>query len=665
MTSSSLSHAQTTPPARAQADPSWDLVEVSPLLDFRDLKSIIFRRLKLLIAIPTAFVILALVYLYVIATPLYKSTALVFVDQKFDRILQIEDVQSVSSDLDSLNSLEKSITSDSMILRVVDRLDLRNEPGFLPKSLQKRLDEGKPVSDSRLLAEIRGKRVTAGLIRPTRLLELTVLDPDPVRAQKIASTFVSEFETFLGEQKREEAGNSETGLRLQAEVAYKRALESEKQLEEFRRKHPEFTVEQDHQLFAERLSKVGEELNLSTGKVLDLQSRAETLRSIDPEVEPIKVIEIGNFSGLKQVSDILAQRNAAKTNFSVAESQFKPTHPTYVNAKTQLDDAERQLRQLATELKATVESSLESAQRNEQLLVSRVKELQGSLSDVKSMSSKFRAIQQKVETEWLVHQNLQAKIGETSLSTEKSTAITTVMSEPLVPHKPAKPSKPLVVLVAGFFGSFFSMGVIARDLFRDGPFVNRQQAEEILNLRSIARIPAVGSPANTDDALMAELSKIYYSPEYRGARFIHVTSASECPDGLRTAACLASVSAYHGCPTLLITVLGGTKENELVSFQPQKSRTENLFTLTLTANFLITPNSAVQLLGPHCQNFERIVVESTSVSQSSQVPAVLTSLSEANFLIVAMEKDSRKEVQETVSHLSRHSRTPLSMILQG
>ncbi len=665
MTTTSLTTPQTSLPVAPPSPEPWDMVEVSPLLDFRDLKSIVQRRFKLLVAIPAVCVVLALIYLFLIAVPMYKSSALVFVDPKFDRTFQLESVQTMGSDLDSLNSLEKAITSDSMIIRVVNRLGLRNDPGFLPSSLRKKLEKGETISDSRLLAEIRGKRVSAGLIRPTRLLELSVLDPDPVRAQKIAETFVNEFEVFLAEQKREEAGNSEQGLRIQAEEAYNRALNSEKQLEEFRAKNPQFTVEQDHQLFAERLSKVGEELNLATGKVIELQSRSETLKSIDPFLDPVSVIETGGFSELKQVSDVLGQRTAAKANFSVAKSRYTEFNPNYQQALAQLKDSETQLRELAAELKSSVTTSLEAAKRNEELLTARVRELQGTLSNVKSASSKFRAIQQKVETEWLVHQNLQAQIGQTSLSTEKSSAIATVMSKPMVPHKPAKPSKPLAVLIAGFLGSFVSLGVIGLELFRGGPFVNRKQAEEHLNLRSIATIPAEESPQYTDHTLMTELSKVFYSPEHRNARLIHVSSVSERKDGLRTSACLASVSAFHGCQTLLVTVLKGTNSNEIVSFVPQKSSTENLYTLTLSADFLISPNSAIQLLGPHCQNFGRIVIESTAMTQSSQVPSVLTSFAEANLLIVSKKDDTRRDSLEAVNQLSRHAKAPISLIFQG
>lgn len=654
-----------TAPAAEPTRETWDVVEVSPIVDFRDLWRIIRKRLPWLILIPAVCVILSIVYLYGFATPLYKSNALIFVDPKFDRILQIEDVHTAASDLDSLNSLEKAITSDSMILRVLEKLELKEDPGFLPKSLQKRIAEGKPVSDSRLLREIRGKRIKASLIRPTRLIELVVLDPDPKRARDITNTIVSEFELFLAEQKRSEAGSSEKDLRRQADGAYERALEAEKQLETFRSAHPEFTVEQDHQLFADRLTRVGEELNFATGKVLELESRVKTLENIDPATDPLRVIEVGKFSELKQVSDLLAQRAAARAALATASTRYTEIHPRRKEVQAQVDEVEEQLRQMATEMKASLTSSLEAARTNEEFLSARVKKLQTELSEVKSLSSKFRAIQQKVETEWLVHENLQGKIGQTSLSTEKSTAITTLMSKPLVAHKASKPSKPITVLASGFFGIFLGMLLIGADLLRGGPFADRRHMENTLRTDVISEIPSQSKSPASEQVLMNEMTKVLFSPDHRQSRLIHVSSVAANQDGIRVAASLASASAYYSCPTLLISVLPAQNAHAIMSSTPQPSRTENLSTLVLSSEFLLAPTDAWQLLGPHCQQFKRIIIESTSIPQDSGVPRVISSFAETNLLLVSLKTDNQREVRDVKDGLTKHATGPLSLVLQG
>ena len=76
----------------------------------------------------------------------------------------------------------------------------------------------------------------------------------------------------------------------------------------------------------------------------------------------------------------------------------------------------------------------------------RVGELQAELTGVKTASSQFRAIQQRVETEWQIHQSLRERIGQTSLESEKSSNVTHLMSAPIVAHKPSKPGKAIATV---------------------------------------------------------------------------------------------------------------------------------------------------------------------------------------------------------------------------
>jgi len=663
------SHALTTrqnPPAHLEPTgrKDWDLIEVSPLLDLDDLVGIVKRRLAWFFILPALCVGTALAYVYLVAEPLFQSKAMVFVDPMFDRALQIQPAGVGMSDLDSLNSMEKAIVSDTMVLRVINKLGLREEPGFLPKSLQKLKDEGKEVPDSRLLKDLRKQRFSASLIRPTRLIELSVLDPDPVRAQRIAAAFVEEFETFLGDQKRKEAGHSTGDLRARAEEAYQNALEAEKELEKFRLEHPELTVEQDHQLFAERLTKMGEELNTVSGKVFNLRSRVETLRGVDPETDPLKVISLGGFSGIEHVSELLNQRLAAHAALASVSGQFTETHPRHREAKSRVDEIELQLRSLASDLKQSLEADYEAAVKNETLLNERVAGLQAQLTGVKTASSQFRAISQRVETEWQIHQSLRERIGQTSIESEKSTNVTRLMSEPIVAHKPAKPSKPIAGIIGLLAGGMLCGGLVGIDLLRGKPFMNRRQVEQTLAAKVVAEI-ATPSRGGTDRELMDAMTRVLLSPEHRGASILHLSSLRENEEGLRVAACLASASAFHACPTLLVSVVPGGDPRLPINLVPMASQTENLHTLRLPASFLVAPQDTWQILSPHRQQFERIVIESTAFTQESQIPAAVAPLADANLVLVDRNHGTRREIEESVSHLARGTRGVLSVILQS
>jgi len=652
---------------------TWDLIELSPVFDFRDLLEIAKKKILWLLLLPMVGAALAIVYLTFFATLYYESKALIFIDPKFDHTLQLENVDSVASDLDSLNSLERAMTSDSMILRVIEILKLREDRDFLPKALHKNLDKGLPISDSLLLKHIRGKLVNCTLIRPTRLMELVVADTDAARAKLIASTFVAEFESFLGEKKKSEADKSEDALRQQAMKAYDRALQAEKQLEKFRLENPGLTVEQDHNLFAARLTTVGEELNRVSSKVLDLRSRVETIRDIDPKIDPIQVIEIGGFSEQSHVSDLMSKRMDASAALEVARVGYTPSHPVFKQAEKQFIEVTALVEQLATDLKSALIGDYNASVTNERLLTESVDQLRKQLNSVKTASSEFRAVQQKVETEWNIHQALQLKIAETALLSEKSTSITMELSKPIEAHKTTKPGKPLVTIIGFSAGLMISLSMVGITLFKDAPFVNRRQMEDSLGVKILAEIPASalqpeGSSGNLEahrTTLLSQMSQVLLSPQHRLSKIIHITSVEPSQSGQQISSALGYASAYYGNPTLVITMTPESSPNSLVSFTPQKAHHDKLYTLAIPSSFLLAPQNIWQLLNPHCRHFSRIIIESTTLDQKSQAPVMITSFSNTSILIVRNQKDKRKRIGAVLENLSKHSKGTISVALEG
>jgi uncharacterized protein involved in exopolysaccharide biosynthesis len=643
----------------------WNLIELSPVFDLQDLFAIAKRKILWLLLLPLIGAALAIIYLFFFATLYYESKALIFIDPKFDHTLQLENVDSIASDLDSLNSLERAMTSDSMILRVIDKLKLRQDRDFLPKALHKYLDKGLPISDSLLLKQIRSQRVKCALIRPTRLMELVVSDISASRAKLIASTFVVEFESFLGEKKKTEADKSEDVLRRQAAIAYDRALEAEKQLEAFRIENPGLTVEQDHNLFAERLTTVGEELNRVSSKVLDLRSKVETLKDIDPKIDPIQIIEIGGFSDQKHVSDLMSKRMDAKAALAVAAARYTQSHPVYKDAEKQSIEVAAQLEQLAFDLKSSLIGDYNASVTNERLLSESVNQLQKQLNSVKTASSEFRAVQQKVETEWNIHQALQLKIAETALLSEKSTSITTEMSQPIIAHKTSKPGKPIVTIIGFAMGMMVSFSLVGIDLFKDAPYVNKKQIEDSLGVTVLAETPSLHSPDAHRTSLLSQMSQVLLSPQHRLSKITHVTSVEPSNSGSQIGSALGYASAYYGNPTLVISMTPDSTPNSLVSFTPQKAHHEKLYNLVIPSSFLLAPQNIWQLLNPHCRHFSRIIIESTTLDQKSQVPVMISSFSDTSILIVRNQLDKRKKIGAVIENLRKNSKGTISIALEG
>ena len=134
----------------------------------------------------------------------YSSTATVLVEQAEPRIVKMDKVEN-----DKPESAEFVLTAVQMLgtkelmLRVAKSLSTNK--GFDPGS---RRPDGSPLALEEI-ANIIGDQVKAKLRRPTRLIDVTVEDIDPKRAQMIAEAVTTEFLLQSYEQNAEPLAGSE------------------------------------------------------------------------------------------------------------------------------------------------------------------------------------------------------------------------------------------------------------------------------------------------------------------------------------------------------------------------------------------------------------------------------------------------------------------------
>ena len=234
------SREQFAPP---QVERSAPELVFDPLLDRFDLTYVLRKHWWKLMLGPLIGCVIAL-FVYGSKEALYESSAEILVDPGFETILQYETVGGARASAEGLQSLERAFVADSILLRVVEKLGLRDEPGFLPEEMA-------GASAGALAAYLRHERVSASLVPETRVIQISVLDPSPERAHRIATALTTEFETFVTDQRRGEGKQTLAALEKHAEEARKAALETEEKLRAFR-EGSELPVEQDYGLFTTR-----------------------------------------------------------------------------------------------------------------------------------------------------------------------------------------------------------------------------------------------------------------------------------------------------------------------------------------------------------------------------------------------------------------------------
>ncbi len=525
-------------------------------MDVGRLATVVWRRLWLALLIAGGFVGAAIAYVLV-APKIYRSTAVIYVDPKNEGAVfeGLKGVRQASwESLDSLKSMAEGIRNGTVILRVADRLKLREDAGFLPP-------KAGGYSDAELV-EIIGKKVDAELRRGTRLIDVSVKDRSPERARAMAAAFIEEFQDLIREQNVASAGKSRATLEEEAANQLARVHAAEERLQEFRKEHADVALDENRDLTSTKLEDLDKLLSTAANDALLKRAEFEQYRAI-PKEEIERVFEIGDHGSQDHVQKLLLARNQKRAEFVRIKEQHTPAHPTYVAYEGDLRGLEEEVRLVALGIGESIEKGYARAVEHERTLRETVQEQKLKLIEVDGIMKEFRTHLRAVEAASATYERLLDRINDTEVTGRVDETVVRTFSDPLVPSKPISPKKTITVAGAGVFGTVAGLAFVLALGLLDRTLHSRKQVEATLGLAVLAEIPLAGDGRRdlgetlfiTRDpaSLVSEgIRSLRTSLSAHAPRSVMVTSPSPNEGKSFVAANLAVLQANMGYRTLLV-----------------------------------------------------------------------------------------------------------------
>ncbi len=517
---------------------------------------VIRKRFWLAATVAAVFVVLSIAYVLT-ATKIYQSSAVIYVDPKnegaaFNGLKGAN--QASWQTPDALKSVAAGIRNGSVILRVVDTLDLRNNPEFLsPK-------EG-GYTDFEIVILV-SQNVKAELRRGTRLIDISVKDKSPVRAQQMTASFIEEFQAMIREQNLASADKLKEELQEKAKNQLVRVLEAEDALQAFRLKHADIAFDEDKYLIGKKLADLDKQLSSAANETLIKKVEYDQYMKV-AEADVEGIVAIGQFGNQDQIQKLLLQRNQKRAEFSRVKEQFRPGYQTYDTIKRDLDELELQVQLAAKKVGNSIEKAYYRAKEHEDQLRISVDEQKQRLLTADDVGNEFRTLKGKVAAASAIYQTLLDRIDDTDATTGVDETVIRVFSKPLVPSKPVSPKKKLTVAIAGVLGSVVGMGLVILLGLLDRTLNTRKQVEATLGLSVLAEIPkAFDRELDLKDSVFVTrdpssmvsrgFRSFRTSLSARMARSVMVTSASPGEGKSFCSANLAVLQANKGYRTLLV-----------------------------------------------------------------------------------------------------------------
>ena len=551
-------------------------------IDLLKLWNTIWRRKWGIIAL-TLVVAMITVLIVLSATPIYRASATLLIDQKQGNVVSIEQVYGIEgSGLDYLQTQLELLKSRTLAERVVHELQLTTHPEFDPrqkdeplfniKGLISSLISEDPETDlgpteQQIFESVVKKFMMLVSVVPqgkSQLVFVQVDMADPHMAANAANRLAQGFIESQLEASLEMTALASTWMNSRLVELQSKLKTAEVQLQEFREKENLVDIDGVSTISAA-------ELAATSDRMVDARRNRAEAESLYQQVQSMKG---GGWRQLATVSAVLSDPliQQFKTNEAQAKSKvdelskrYGARHPAMEAAQSDLTAAENSLRGQVEQVVAAIERNYRLALANERSLRSSVDENRSQIQDISRKEFQLREYQREVDTNRSLYDTFLLRLKETAATSGLDTANARVVDKATVPNIPIKPRKSLIVLLATFLAGLVGVGLSLLLEMLNNTFKSVEDVENKLNLPVLGILPLVKKKhrkeiahlfqSDTDKAFSESIRSIRTSMVLSGIDKPHkvmVVTSSVPGEGKSTIACNLAIALGQMEKVLLI-----------------------------------------------------------------------------------------------------------------
>ena len=512
--------------------------------------------------------------------PIYRATATVIIERRSPTVLsRVQEVMELgSSDYWSMKEYMQTqyeiLQSRRLVKRVVDKLALGLDPHFL--GLDRKQPALNPEEMRRKMAEVDAVEKLRKSIkvepRPdSQFVLVSVEHSDPLMAQEIANVLVTEFKDENLEYKKRvvsEAISELRGMTIQLRQSKEAA---EAGVLDFERRHAMSSL-------ASRKEQVQGKLQLLNGKfvsaTIDLATERASRRrdELESSIAAVEVmlprkdlaaashpvlVQSPNITGLKvRLVDL-------DTKVRETAARYGPKHPVMQAAYGQRSLVRKALQ---TESRVLLEAELTGLRENLQIArnkLAEAQEMEESLasqleaaleeeSELAKLETDYGPLKKRMEEARVVYENVRARYGETTLSSQVETNNIRIQDYASMPDKPVRPNKKVNVLVGLVLGIALGVGAAYFVESLDSTLKTREDIEAIGRVDFLGLVPLV------EDTERPEPGTAHDCPEL----FVHHLPKSSVAEHFRTIKTNLFFSGGRQRPRRLLVTSPGPKEGK-------------------------------------------------------------------------------------------------------
>jgi succinoglycan biosynthesis transport protein ExoP len=477
------------------------------------------KRRKLALLAPVVLITLGVFLWAKQQPPMYTALGLLHVQNRDAPVVAIEGVvEELAADPASIQSEVQLLTSPAFIRRVVDKLNLTQDPEFASWLIKEEAgwfsrllevlnpmqyvpahwwaglgsEPTQPASDpaARALNKVIGTvtdRLTVEQVGQSYVISLSFLSQDPVKAARIVNAMLDEYLGAQIEAKYAAADRATEWLRKRIDELRGKVLEAEAKIIEYRTKNHLVNTDANNPLTLQ-FFQLNTQLALAQAQRAEAEARLTRARGMLDSggiANAVLVLKSSLMDSLRAQETELIRRLADM------RSVYGENHPQMISTRVEIQSVRDKMVDEARRIVDDLENEVSVATAREKELQNSMARLQGDAAEVDLAGAGLSALQGEVDTNRQLFQTFLARFREIIQQQDLQESDAKILSAANPPNAPSHPQVMLLTLIA--FAASLVIGVLLVFVIErwhaDYGFRSADEIQAALGVRALALVP--------------------------------------------------------------------------------------------------------------------------------------------------------------------------------
>ena len=370
--------------------------------------------------------------------------------------LYATNIQSDSQILD-VESKMRMIASGNVLRRVVEELDLTNDPEFAPSPwLPDFLRATDRPADAAELARTVARRVTVTRQERSYVVSVSAWASDAALSARLTNAIAETFRAEIVRADAERVGRAAQGLASRLGEIRAAATEAEDRVEAFRRAHGLQQGLSKQPLSSEALERMSTKLTDAKARLAEAEARYdEVSRSVSTQGVRGGGVQLQTLAGL------LADEAGLRRQLAALSKTMGPRHPSLLNLRAEADALAKAITSEAERLRRAARIEVDQARRALDTLTGETRALRGSVSADDQALVRLRELEREAAARTTLYQTFLTRAGETAQRQQIDATDMRVITPAVAPLRPTWPPRPIVAAAAGIaLGLLLAAGML-------------------------------------------------------------------------------------------------------------------------------------------------------------------------------------------------------------